>query len=121
MRRAQTRWWIVFVLLASWHVPAFAAIEVGLHLAGGDHHSHEQALEIALAAAHGHHHQLSDADHDHPAIRVAVPTASPDLSELAVAPRTVAPALDPSRAARGELPFRVGPPKFFYQHCALLL
>jgi hypothetical protein len=135
---AVRRFWIAFGLLLSWQLPAFAAIGIGVHLSGhhqvddhgaGQHHGtsdHDEpvklALELALAASHGHHHELDATPHDHPALRIAVPTASPQqVVALVVAPADPAPAwrsghVVPCRAAPG-----TGPPELFYRHCALRL
>lgn len=112
---------MVLVLLLSGHVPAFASIGLGLHLAG-DHAREEVVLELALAATHGHHHDLDIAPHDHTALRVAVPSApAPAVAVLADVPAAAASAALVGPTERWDRPPRPGLPELFYQHRALLL
>lgn len=118
----RVRFGLALTLLLAWHVPAFAAIGVGLHLAGDDHGPAARAAELALAATHGHHHELDAAGHDHPAVRVAPPVA-PAATAVAqiVASSIVVESLSSSRSVGDAPPPRAGPPQLFYLHCALLL
>lgn len=116
------RFGLALTLLLAWHAPAFAAIGVGLHLAGDDHGHSAHAAELALAASHGHHHELDAAGHDHPALRVVSP-AAPAAAVIAsiVARPDVAASASTGRPVEDAPPPRAGPPQLFYLHCALLL
>lgn len=122
MIRVRSRFWLALVLLVSLHVPAFASIGIGLHLAGDDHARQDIALALALAAAHGHHHEFDAAHHDHSAVRIAVPTApAPEVVAVAAAPTVRAPGELVGRATHCESPPHTGPPELFYRYCALRL
>jgi hypothetical protein len=121
--RLRPRFWIVLVLLMSWHAPAFASIGIGLHLAGEDHTREELARELALAASHGHHHEFDATPHDHSAVRrTTAPTApAPEAVDLAAMAADAAPPAPVGRVERLASPPRAGPPELFYRHCALRL
>jgi hypothetical protein len=122
MLRSRVRAWIAVSLLFCGPVPAFAAIGIGLHLAGEGHLDDRFAVSFAAAAAHGHHHSFETAEHDHAAIRCAMPSAA------APGPVTLngTLALACAVATRDESPPRGFPPRsrspeLFQRHSALLL
>lgn len=122
MSGASARLWITALLLLGWQAPAWAAVGIGMHLAGDDHTRQETAVELALAASHGHHHELTVALHDHAAVRGAAPSAPPPVvSRMAFELAFVPPAAPVGRAPQFDSPPRTGPPQLFYAHCALLL
>ncbi|HSM51167.1 MAG TPA: hypothetical protein VLA75_07200 [Thermoanaerobaculia bacterium] len=122
MLRSRVRAWIAVSLLLCGPVPAFAAIGIGLHLAGEGHGGDAFAADLAAAATHGHHHAFDTAEHDHAAIRCATAAA------VASGPVTLngIPAPGFAVAARDEspplgFPPRSRSPELYQRHRALLL
>ena len=122
MLRSRVRAWIAVSLLLCGPVPACAAIGIGLHLAGEGHLDDGLAVDLAAAAAHGHHHAFDMAEHDHAAIRWAMPTAAASgpvtlngipVPGFAVAARDETPPLG--------FPPRSRSPELYQRHRALLL